>query len=81
MSMFTNYKNIKVHYSDVGKGPPVLLLHGFLETIDIWTNLTAILSKSYRVIAIDLPGHGKTGCLSDIHTMRMMADMVFSTIK
>ena len=60
MSHFITYKNIKIHYSDQGKGSVVLLLHGFLENSSMWENLIPHLIKRNRVISIDLLGHGKT---------------------
>src|SRR5258708_39409664 len=41
-----------------GKGPPVLLLHGYAETSRMWRPLAARLAPSFTVIAPDLPGIG-----------------------
>lgn len=65
-----------VYYTDTGKGRAIVLLHGFLESSVIWNDLAESLSKHYRVICIDLPGHGKTPSIGYIHTMEMMADVV-----
>jgi pimeloyl-ACP methyl ester carboxylesterase len=70
------YKNEKVHFTDTGKGRVVVLLHGFLGSHEIWRPVTDGLSKSYRVIAIDLPGHGNTGCFGYAHSMQLMAKCV-----
>jgi len=67
------YKGIEIFYEDVGKGPAVVLLHGFLENSSIWHALIPHLTKKNRVISIDLLGHGGTGCLGYIHTMEEMA--------
>lgn len=75
-----SYKNNKINYSDTGKGNTVMLLHGFLENIVVWNELTEHLSKRYRVIAVDLLGHGKSDCNGYIHTMEDQADMLFSLI-
>ena len=74
--MILDYKNIPVYYSDQGEGQVVVLLHGFLETSTMWKDITAELVPSHRVIALDLLGHGQTGCLGYLHTMEMMAEMV-----
>jgi pimeloyl-ACP methyl ester carboxylesterase len=50
----------KLFYSDSGKGKPVVLLHGFLETNLIWKYFTESLSTEYRVLAFDLPGFGQS---------------------
>ena len=71
-----NYRNINVHYSSQGKGRAVVLLHGFLENLNMWRDITKELSKNNRVISIDLLGHGKTDNLGYIHTMEEQAKIV-----
>lgn len=74
--MIFTYKNIAVNYTVSGKGRAVILLHGFLENLTIWKHIENALSKKYKVICIDLLGHGKTENLGYIHTMRMQTKMV-----
>ena len=76
MSEFISYKNAGIHYSDSGEGNVIVLLHGFLENLNIWNKLADELKKTHRVIRIDLLGHGKTECLGYIHTMEEMAEAV-----
>ncbi|MEL1245215.1 alpha/beta hydrolase [Flavobacterium sp. DGU11] len=71
-----NYKNINLTYSDTGKGTAIVLLHGFLENSTMWDFFAGEFAKKYRVITIDLLGHGQTECLGYIHTMEDMADAV-----
>lgn len=47
-------------YTDVGTGEPLLLLHGFTSSTATWDEALPFLAKKYRVIALDLPGHGET---------------------
>ncbi len=75
-----NYKNISVSYSDTGKGTAVVLLHGFLENSTMWEAFIPEFSKKYRVIAIDLLGHGKTEPLGYVQTMEDNADMVHAVL-
>lgn len=70
------YKKETVTFFDKGKGKVVVLLHGFLGSHKIWEKTTEDLSKSYRVIAIDLPGHGGTACFGYAHSMDLMAKCV-----
>ena len=70
------YKKEKVTFSDKGRGRVIVLLHGFLGSHEIWRALAENLSKSYRVIAIDLPGHGATPCYGYVHSMELMAKCV-----
>lgn len=47
-----------VAYQDVGDGEPVLLIHGMAGSSATWRAITPMLSRNYRVITPDLPGHG-----------------------
>lgn len=68
--------NHKVRISDSGKGRTLVLLHGFPESLEIWEDLSRDLTKTYRIIGIDLPGFGGTECFGYVHTMEDMAEMV-----
>jgi pimeloyl-ACP methyl ester carboxylesterase len=72
----TQFKQGNVTFSDTGKGRTVVLLHGFLGSHRIWNSTIEALSKSYRVIAIDLPGHGNTDCFGYVHTSELIAKCV-----
>ncbi|MBS1557936.1 MAG: alpha/beta hydrolase [Bacteroidetes bacterium] len=50
----------KIFFQKSGKGKPVVLLHGFCETHEIWENLIPTLSSEFTVYAIDLPGFGNS---------------------
>jgi len=54
--------NLRMYYEDVGKGDPIITNHGLMEDGTYWseTGVTAALSKKYRVISIDMRGHGRT---------------------
>ena len=79
--MILDYKNSNIHYTVCGQGSCIVLLHGFLETIEMWDQLIPDLSKSHQVICIDLLGHGKTDCLGYVHTMEQMADAVLAVLE
>lgn len=49
---------VRASYVDLGSGEPVLLLHGLGGSIESWANSIGGLAKSFRVIAVDLPGFG-----------------------
>lgn len=76
MNEFVSYRNAKIHFSDVGKGDAVVLLHGFLEDISMWEEIQKELVLTHRIICIDLLGHGKSDCLGYIHTMEAMSEVV-----
>lgn len=73
---FTLFKNAKIAYTDTGKGTALVFLHGFLENAGMWDFYTAEFSKKYRVITIDLLGHGQSESIGYIHSMEDMADVV-----
>ena len=74
--MILQYKGVPVFYTDKGKGPSIVLLHGFLENISMWHSFIPHLAQNNRVICIDLLGHGQSECLGYIHTMEEMAAAV-----
>jgi pimeloyl-ACP methyl ester carboxylesterase len=74
--MGVHYKNAFISFDVKGEGPELVLLHGFTESSDIWTNFVNVLQDEFRVITIDLPGHGKSECIADVHSMELMADAV-----
>ena len=60
---FFDSDGTKIHYLTAGEGEPVILIHGF--TGSAWSNwvepgVFGTLAKSFRVIAIDVRGHGKS---------------------
>ncbi|WP_417855814.1 alpha/beta fold hydrolase [Xanthomarina gelatinilytica] len=80
LKMILEHKGIQVFYTDQGYGKPIVLLHGFLESSNMWTPLIPDLLKTHRVITIDLLGHGQTGCLGYVHSMELMAETVDAVI-
>lgn len=52
---------IRIHDSITGKGPKtVILVHGWTCDETSWNAQVPVLSRSYRVVTLDLPGHGQT---------------------
>jgi pimeloyl-ACP methyl ester carboxylesterase len=70
------YNGTGVVYSDQGEGPCMVLLHGYLESGEIWEDFTPGLTGRFRVICVDLPGHGQSGTWGKIHTMDDLAGAV-----
>ena len=66
-----------LNYEISGNGKEnLVLLHGFMENILIWEDLEDYLSKKFRLIKIDLPGHGRSDIYGEVHTMELMAEKV-----
>lgn len=78
--MILDYKNSSIHYTVTGDGPALVLLHGFLETLEMWEDFVPEFSRSHQVICIDLLGHGQTDCIGYVHTMEDMADAVLAIL-
>lgn len=83
MDHFILFKGARIHFTDHtvkdtggNKGRCIVLLHGFLESMAIWDEFAQSLSKRYRVVCIDLPGHGKSENIGFVHTTEMMAECV-----
>lgn len=74
------FKQTKISYTDQGKGTAVVLLHGFLENQKMWDAFVPEWSKKFRIITIDLLGHGDTDCMGYIHTMEDNADAVHEVL-
>src|SRR5574344_141898 len=72
------FKGHTLHYRDEGRDHPktLVLLHGFLQSLDVWSSYALSYMRQMRVITIDLPGHGYSDVFDDIHTMDFMAEAV-----
>ena len=57
---------VPIHSTITGRGPKtVILVHGWTCDETTWTNQVPVLAKKYRVVTLDLPGHGKSGAPAD----------------
>lgn len=81
MSHYIEFRNTKIHFEAKGTGEPVVLLHGFLASKEIWQETATRFSTDAYCIAIDLPGHGNSGNFSEIHSMEDMAEAVFRVLQ
>ena len=62
-STFIDVGGTRAHVLDQGKsdGMPLILIHGSLESLQVWDGWVDALKDRYRLISVDLPGHGLTG--------------------
>lgn len=49
-----------LYFEEFGAGDPIILLHGFAESTEVWLPLTEELKNQFRLIVIDLPGFGNS---------------------
>lgn len=69
-----------LHYTEVGRGKPLVLLHGFLENNTLWQEFSEALSSKYRVISFDLPGFGKSPLLPRPFSLTDVGEQIISTL-
>jgi len=76
MNSFFDFNGGKIHFRTTGEGQTVVLIHGFLENMNMWIDFENRLSGDFKVVTIDLPGHGKSSNYGQINTMDFMAKAV-----
>ena len=81
MEKFIISNGCALRIADSRKGEKtILLLHGYLESLDVWEDFAGLLSKEYRIVTMDLPGHGISQVMGPIHTMDFLADTVVGVL-
>lgn len=62
-SRYVQLPEVRIHYNDVGSGPPVIFLHGAGPGASSWTNFRANIrafAQYHRILLVDLPQFGKS---------------------
>lgn len=62
-----------LNFFEKGEGRPVILIHGFCETSQMWDHFSDSLAKDFRIICPDLPGFGKSPIDSDQISLKNVA--------
>lgn len=70
---FLNSAGQRLHYVDAGQGEAVLLLHGLGSCVQDWAAQIEALRGRFRVIALDLRGHGASAPATGAYVMRDLA--------
>ncbi len=65
-----------VHYETIGRGPPVILLHGWLESWDHWLGTMESLGRDYKAYALDFWGFGESGKQEGSFSVKDYVEMV-----
>ncbi len=63
-------------FAEEASGPPLVFLHGFCETHEIWNAFVKPLSTQFRIVMIDLPGFGRSEILPTPFTIDDVGDSV-----
>jgi pimeloyl-ACP methyl ester carboxylesterase len=69
---------LRIHLAEAGEGPPLILLHGLGVTHETWAPTIEALAAGWRVIAPDLPGHGRSSKPDAPYTIDFFAGIVRS---
>ena len=75
-SHFVEIDGVRIHYQEKGTGTPLVLIHGYTSSTYSWKEVFEPLSKSFRVIAVDLKGFGFSGKPDGDYTRRAQAILV-----
>ncbi len=75
---FADVGGVRVRYVDAGKGPAVVLVHGFASSLDVWEGVLPDLAKSHRVLALDLKGFGWTDRPEGDYSPRAQAGLLLA---
>jgi pimeloyl-ACP methyl ester carboxylesterase len=78
---YIDFRGKKIHYQVSGKGPAIVLLHGFLESAGVWKNFVRRLKDNFLVITLDFPGHGKSEPAMPDCPVDLMAEAVHEVLK
>ena len=74
----TTVRGARVRYFVGGRGPSLVLVHGLGGAASNWVELAPALVRSYRVLALDLPGHGGSSPLPAAPSLTPFADVAAS---
>src|SRR5712692_9737381 len=72
---------VKLHYLTAGRGPALILLHGYAETSRMWRPVIPVLAKRFTVIAPDLPGIGDSAIPADGLDMKSAATRIHALVR
>ena len=70
----------EIYIDDIGKGYPLVLVHGFLGSSAMWSPQKEFLSKYYRVIVPALPGFGESSKIKSLDSINAMAEKVLEIL-
>lgn len=58
--MNTNINGLNINYIEEGEGPLIIMLHGWGSNCDLFSGVIGFAKKAYHVVAMDMPGFGKS---------------------
>jgi len=70
----------EIYVDDIGTGFPLVLVHGYLGSSEMWTFQKKYLSKHFRIIAPALPGFGESYNVRSVDSINKMANVIFQCL-
>ena len=70
---FARVNGVRLHYTTVGAGPPLYLLHGYPQTWFLWRKVVPLLASRFQLVMPDLRGYGDSDKPLDGYDKRTMA--------
>ena len=71
--MFAAINGIDLYYEEAGQGETIIFIHGLGENASSWRHQLGHFSPNYRVVAMDLRGHGRSGDGEEFITMELFS--------
>jgi pimeloyl-ACP methyl ester carboxylesterase len=78
---YAEVNGINLYYESHGSGPPLILLHGGLYSIENFDPVIETYADHHRVITVDLQGHGRTADIDRPISMDLMAGDIAALIE
>ena len=70
-----------IYLDDLGKGVPLVLVHGFLGSPDMWEPQIKYFRYNFRVIVPALPGFGSSSAINSCDSIECMAKSILNFLK
>ncbi len=81
-SRFAALEGVRLHYKSLGTGrTAVVLIHGWAGDLGVWRSQAAVLEGRVRVLALDLPGHGRSDKPAVPYSMAFLARAVNAVVE
>jgi len=74
-------RDININYEIIGDGQPLLFIHGLGSSLRDWEDQVPVFSKKFKVITLDLRGHGQTDKPKGPYSISMFAEDIAELIK
>ena len=71
---YISVRGIEINYRDEGTGFPIILIHGLSDTLMLWNPLIPELSGHYRIVTMDIRGHGYSGKPAGPYSIQMFSE-------